>query len=134
MSYELISDLYKDAMGVRPDTSFFDAFNAQTETDKAAQWSHLCDMLAQREAEARSVESDARLVFNNRLAGMMADYSIDMATALKWDMDSFCETPLADIVPELRVQEIEHYLWTQGVAFDQFKFYVDIMGVPPLKE
>jgi hypothetical protein len=127
MSYELISDLYKDAIGVRPDAAFFDAFNAQNETDKAAQWTHLCDMLTQREADDRSVESDARLVFNNRLAGMMADYSIDMATALKWDMDAFCGTSLTAIVPELRAQEIEHYLWKQGIAFDQFKFYVDIM-------
>jgi hypothetical protein len=127
MSYELISDLYKDAIGVRPDTAFFDAFNAQNESDKATQWTHLCDMLEQREADDRSDESDARLVFNNRLAGMMADYSIDMATALKWDMDSFCDVPLTAIAPELHSQEIEHYLWTQGIAFDQFKFYVDFM-------
>jgi hypothetical protein len=127
MPYELISDLYKDALGVRPDTSFFDAFNAQNETDKATQWNSLCDMLDQRETEARTAESDARLVFNNRIAGMMVDYTIDMATALQWDMESFGGPSLATLPSEQHTQEIEHFLWKQGIGFDQFKFYVDIM-------
>jgi hypothetical protein len=127
MSYELISDLYKDATGSRPDAAFFNAFVAQNEADKATQWNHLCDMLTQREADDRSAESAAKLVFNNRLAGMMADYAINLATALLWDMDGSCETQLTSIAPEHRPQEIEHYLWKQGIAFDQFKFYVDVM-------
>ena len=129
MSYELISDLYKDVTGSRPDTAFFDAFQAQTEVDKATQWNTLCDMLADREAQTREDEADAQLLFNNRMAGMMADYSIDWATALRWDMESF-DTMLLPRIQESTAQheqEIEHYLFQQGIAPAEWPPYVALL-------
>ena len=130
MSYELIADLYKDAMGVRPDTSFFDAFNAQNETDKAAQWDRLCDMLAQREASDAQQEINSQRVFETRIAGMVADYNITRATAFRWDMVAFdvdvFDADLEDVVTAGKPaeSEIEFYLYQQGIACKMYPMYV----------
>jgi hypothetical protein len=126
MSYELISDLFKDATGSRPDAAFFNAFQAQTEAEKAVQWNYLCDMLTAREADDRVCEAEALMVLNNRLAGMMADYDIDMATAMRWDMETFEIVALSDMPQGQREQEIEYYLFNQGIAINKWPFYVTL--------
>lgn len=124
-SFEFISDLYKDARGFRPSTSFMRAFDAQTTEEKQAQWDSLCDDLAQREAEEQSYQRAAQRDFETRIGGMVADYGITRGTAMRWDLDSF-DTDIAGALAYhgSAIQEIEHYLYKQGLAFSLFPMYV----------
>jgi hypothetical protein len=125
MPYELISDLYKDAMGVRPDAAFFDAFNAQNDADKARQWDHLCYMMEQREASDANQEINSQRAFETRIAGMVADYNITRTTAFRWDMAAF-DVDVEDVEAAgfPAESEIEFYLYQQGIACKMYPMYV----------
>lgn len=128
MAFELISDLHKDARGTRPTMDWMQAFTESTYEEQEAIWESLCDELEQREAERRADEADALAVFERRLEDMQADYGIDLATALRWDMDAF-EVDIAGAIETFgdATQEIEFYLWKQGIAFDQYQRFVKII-------
>jgi hypothetical protein len=117
-AFELISDLYKDTYGVRPSASFLAAFDEQPAAEQANAWCRLYDEFEERETQGRKDEALALATYNARIDGMMSDYGIDQPTAIRWDMDSF-EVDLSTAMSEHGNvdQEIEHYLWNQGVAF-----------------
>lgn len=124
-AFELISDLHKDARGFRPSVAFFDAFNAQSVKDQQTEWDALCVELVERETERKAAEADALSTFETRIQGMATDYNISEATALRWDM----EGAGVDIAETLKyhgsaVQEIEHYLWNNGIAFTDMPRFV----------
>jgi|GEM_PF-6498910 len=124
-SFELIRDLHKDARGFRPSTSFMTAFEERGRIAQRVIWDSLCDELAEREADERARAVEAQCEFETRIEGMVTDYGISRATALSWDIESF----EVDIASALQyhgsaVQEIEHYLYNQGLDFKVFPMYV----------
>jgi len=125
MAFELISDLHKDARGFRPSVDWMKAFTESSFEDQEAIWDSLNKELEEREARERDEEAHALAVFERRLEDMVADYNIDLPTALRWDMESF----EVDINEALAYhgsasQEIEFYLWKQGIAFSEFPRFV----------
>lgn len=127
-AFELISDLYKDTYGTRPSASFLEAFSAKSLEEQTEAWEGLCGELDERETRDRANESIALATYNARIDGMMADYGINQATAIRWDMDSF-EVDLSTAMSEhCNVdQEIEHYLWNQGIAFNAMPQFVTVI-------
>ncbi len=67
-SFELISDLHKDARGFRPSGDWFAHFESLSEADKQRAWDDLCDELGveDRETKARQAKATERL--NARIA------------------------------------------------------------------
>lgn len=124
-AFDLLSDLYKDARGFRPSASFMEAFTAQSYAEQKAQWDKLCEELREREYEEAQAELRAQREFEQRIQGMVADYGIDRSTALKWDMESF-EINISSCTDYYceAVQEIEHYLYLNGLSFRLFPMYV----------
>lgn len=123
--FELISDLYKEASGFRPSADYMRSFDAQTAEEKEAEWNLLLSMMETREACDRESEARALDTYNTRIASMMNDYGISQATAIRWDMDAFD----VDLGPAIEFQggadqEIEHYLWRQGLAFSAMPQFV----------
>lgn len=124
-AFELIRDLHKDARGFRPSVDWMEAFNASTFEEQEATWESLCDELERREAHERDEEAHALAVFERRLEDMVADYGIDLATALRWDMESF-EVDVNETLAYhgTASQEIEFYFWKQGLAQKEWPRYV----------
>ena len=123
--FELISDLHKDACGFRLSASFMEAFETQGEAEQHRRWDSLCQELEDREHQEAVMHLDAQRNFERRIEGMVADYNITRSVALQWDMDAFG----VDIASALRyygdaTQEIEHYLYCNGLAFQVFSMYV----------
>lgn len=116
--YELLSDLHKDAYGFRPSASYMEQFEELSEAEKEREWERLCQRVSESIDEEREYHA-ARLVdFTAHLKSLMAQFSIDMHTALRWDM----EANDADVEGALDAhgdasQEIEHYLYCQGIDF-----------------
>lgn len=124
-AFELLGDLHKDARGFRPSASFMEAFEAQDEVEQQRRWDSLCQELEDREREEALMQMDAQRDFERRINGMVADYGVDRATALCWDTESF-EVDIFQALDyyECVVQEIEHYLYRNGLAFQVFPMYV----------
>lgn len=123
-TFELISDLHKDARGFRPSQGWMNVFNGLSEMAKEETWDQLCRELADNELEDQRRELDAQRTYETRLAGMMADYGIDRATAIRWDAESFD----LDVTEALEyfgsaTQEIDHFLFKQGIAFSLMPMY-----------
>jgi hypothetical protein len=128
--FNLISDLHKDARGYRPSASFITAFTADSQADQQEVWDSLCLELSTREAHDARQEINSQRVFETRIAGMVADYNIDRATAFRWDMAAF-DIDVFDGDLEAVVtagfpveQEIEFYLYQQGIACKMYPMYV----------
>lgn len=126
-AFELISDLHKDARGFRPSASYIEAFFAKTESEQQAQWDSLCAEFDRREMEEARQELAAQRKYEQRLASMQADYNIDRTTAIRWDLDgndeSLEEIDYALTHYGIADQEIDHFLWKQGIAFQLYPAY-----------
>lgn len=125
-AFDLISDLYKDARGFHPSSSFMEAFYDKPHAEQETVWNELCVELADREESERLYHLRSQKSFENRISGMMNDYGNSRQTALRWDIESFdvdVDAAIADHgIPD---QEIEHYLYNQGIAFNMFPCYVE---------
>lgn len=124
-AFELISDLHKDARGFRPSAGWMSYFDGLSDVAKEETWESLCDELDQRERQEAIDELNAQRVYENRISGMMSDYSISRATAMRWDAEAFD----VDIEGTTKYhgcadQEIEFYLYKQGIAVRMFPMYV----------
>lgn len=74
-SFELISDLHKDARGCRPSSDWFDHFESLPEAEKQRVWDDLCDELAEEDRamqarQARQAKAITRLA--DRIAQIRA--------------------------------------------------------------
>jgi hypothetical protein len=116
-TFELIRDLHKDARGFRPSAEWMAVFNGKSDVEKEATWNALCEELAVSEAEDERREVAAVEAYNARINGMVADYGISRETAMRWDLDAF-EVDISYITeyPGAVTQEIEFYLWKQGIS------------------
>lgn len=124
-AFELISDLHKDARGFRPGAAYMEMFNEKPYAEQQGVWDALCEELAEREARDRQNELTAQRTYEVRIAGMMSDYSISRADAMRW----IIEADEVDIAGALEQhgdasQEIEHFFYNQGIAFQLFPMYV----------
>jgi len=121
-NFALISDLHKDVHGFRPSTEWLMTFNSHSTQIKNDIWGELCSELSNNIKLEEQQHAAALDAFEARLQGMMDDYAISMADALRWDMDG------AGLrFDELHDQDIEHYLWNQGLSFDDMPKFSEII-------
>lgn len=116
MSFELISDLFKEANGFRPSTDYIASFHAMSAASKEAEWDAL---IAKADAEAeyeREREADNLADFNGRVTDMMAQFNISQGTAIRWLLDADgISIPVGGYVGAAK-QEIGFYFYTQGIG------------------
>ena len=127
-TFELISDLHKDARGFRPTNSWFAFFNALPYEDKLSTYDSL---IAEMETSNKREKEEAEIAlaeFEGRLNQMVADYGITFSRALRWDMDA----NNVDVVGALEQhgcidQEVGFYLYKQGISNREEKRYIEIV-------
>jgi len=100
-SFELISDLYKDARGFRPGSAWMAAFDAKPFAEQEAIWDSLQEELEARIDEDKSREEVALANFKARLQDTIGLGAGDFATALRWVMDD--------------EEDLEFFLYKQGI-------------------
>jgi len=123
--FELISELHKDARGVKPTEGFMMMFHDMTQAQKQETWNNLCEELEDREARRQRYENIALEEFEARLNGMVEEYGISLATALRWDMESF-DVDVQKALAEYGTakQEIEFYLWKQEIPMSEYERFL----------
>ena len=124
-TFELIRDLYKDARGVRPSSGWMEVFDGLTDVAQAKTWDDLCHEMNDRDQYEGRQEIAAQREYELRIGGMVHDYNVDRATAIRWDAESFeLDTLSATQNYGTATQEIEFFLYNQGIASRLYPMYV----------
>jgi hypothetical protein len=110
----LLSDLHKELYGFRPSQSTW------------ARWSEMTDAALTAEYEEMIVDNDRKIdadraaekvviaQYEARIAKMMADFSIDRATAIRWDIQAVGDEE------EVERYGMSHYAWELGLPMGYF--------------
>lgn len=109
---QIVSDLHKDAYGVRPSAFWWQCWNEASDDERQAEWDDLCETL-KRTMEREEEEGKAAVAdFDAELAKIMEIGRCDEKTALAW------MTPIEFEENEnLNSQDIEHWVWQCGILF-----------------
>ena len=80
----IVSDLYKEAYGFRPNASFWSAWAAFNGDQKQALWDDLCDT-SERAAERERLEQErCSEEFNNTIVSLLQAGAKDFDMAVRW--------------------------------------------------
>lgn len=106
---ELVSDLHKDAYGVRPSEYFWEEWSQATPAIKQEIWDHLLVQMEKRENEDERQYAKCLETFRANLRKVMDDQRVDWRTAMRWLMQADGE------------EWAEHWLWSQGISWEKIK-------------
>lgn len=105
------SDLHKDAYGFRPRATAMCIWNALTPSEKQSHWNDLCALLEQNEAQARQLEKERIVSFEDRINDVIGLGAGNRKTALRW---------IASQETFYHGQCVEHFVWELGVLFTDY--------------
>ena len=105
-SDDLISDLHKDAYGMRPGQGFWERWATATDDEKQEEWDWLCQALTLTMAEEEDNQRTCIARLENRIATLMECGAKDRAMAIRW-LDEAYSTG----------GDIEFLEWNLGVPF-----------------
>ena len=115
---ELISDIHKDAHGMRPSAAFMDAWLFDSDDGKQATWDYLVMVMKESQEQEKDAEAQALLVFKDKLRSRMIDCGCGWKKALhQW----FLETK--------RGNDLEEFLWEQGLYYDKIHEITGLMSL-----
>ena len=80
----ILSDLHKDAFGVRPGQGFWRQWNESTNDEKQQIWDGLCDVSQQEADREKQLQEIAVADFEGRIAQAQFQGAPDRATAIRW--------------------------------------------------
>ena len=123
----LISDLHKDARGHRPSHGFMLMWKDLTPAQKQEKWDSLVEEMKQSQAEEQEMEKMALDVFRASLRKTMETCSVCWRKAMWFLGDA------EGIDIGANEQEFEHFLWRQGIGYDDrkniFNLYYEGRGI-----
>jgi hypothetical protein len=83
----MVSDLYKDARGVRPGTTFWEMWNECLPAGKQLVWDNLCRELDEAMAREKEEQRLAIANFEKSVQNIMLSGAGDRKTAIRWIVD-----------------------------------------------
>lgn len=116
----IVSDLYKDVYGCRPREQFWASWTDMSDDERQAEWDYLCDALDRVIAEEKADRACADIAWQTRMADLMRNHGIDLATAIRWDMQ-------AEDIHEDDQDPIGYYAWSQGISREVELSIIDIV-------
>jgi hypothetical protein len=111
---QIVSDLHKDAYGVRPSAFWWQCWNEAGDEERQAEWDDLLEALNRANQQEKYEEELALREFDKEVLSIMDIGKCDEKTALAW------MTPLEfEENPNLNSQDIEHWVWEAGILFTE---------------
>lgn len=104
-----ISDLHKDAYGMRPGPGFWENWHSATDDQRQEEWDWLIRVMERRIEEERQAEADSAVRFEQRVEETIALGARNRETAIQWIMDADDAT------------DLEHLCWINGLSFNYFR-------------
>ena len=112
---QTISDMSKDATGSRLRYDY----EAMSDAELLSMVEYFADQIDENNMLQASEEAEALAGFETFLTGLMSEYGISKATALRWDME-------AEDAPNRCDQDVEHYLWNKRIGFGDMAPYKEL--------
>lgn len=110
-SDDIISDLHKDARGVRPDEYFWEEWTQSLPESKQFIWDKLVAEMEYKEKEEARIEAENLVTFRKVLRQVMDTCHVGWQMAIQYLADAAKE----DISHE---QAFDYFLWLQGLGFE----------------
>lgn len=85
----LISDLHKDAYGMRPTQTFWTLWESMTPSQKQNECDHLLEMAREEDERQAKRDREAYLAWSVDITELMANHGISEARAIIWDMQNY---------------------------------------------
>jgi len=105
----IVSDLHKDAFGMRPSSMFWERWNSYSDDERQREWDRLIVVMERSIELDRMREAEAAETFEKRVEDTIVAGAGDRDTAIRWIMD-------AD-----NALDLEHLCWINGLNFNYFK-------------
>jgi hypothetical protein len=109
-----LSDFHKDAYGFRPSPAQYARWATMTDAELDAEEASLQAAIEASIREEIEAENAAAVAYEAHLAKLQANYGIDRATAIRWDIESL------GIGDDIKVYGMETYCYEHGLATDYF--------------
>jgi hypothetical protein len=103
----LISDLHKDAYGMRPTQTFWTLWESMTPSQKQCEWEWLCKLVDEAEQRRAEMANEAYLAWSVQITELMADHGISEARAIIWDMQTY----------NVGIEDLSMYCYKRGLDY-----------------
>jgi len=108
------SDLHKDAYGFRPRGAIVDAWLAMTSEELDAEEARMQTAVEDSMAEEAAREAANAVAFEAHIAKLMADFNIDRATAIRWDIEA------VGLTDDVQIYGMSAYVYEHGLPYQYF--------------
>lgn len=108
----LVSDLHKDAYGVRPRQDFWVLWDNSTDDEKQAEWDHLLKALKRAIEEEQEQEKRAIERFEATVTQKIESGAGNRETAIRWIMDASSAA---------RISDWDFLCWEHGLPYGYFR-------------
>jgi hypothetical protein len=105
----------KDATGSRLRYDY----EAMSDSELLGMVEYFADEIERNNVQEEEENAEAVKGFELFLTGLMSDYGISKADALRWDME-------AEDAPNRGDQDVEHYLWSKRIGFGDMAPYKEL--------
>lgn len=107
---DIVSDLHKDAWGMRPSESFWTKWKNMTDAEKQAEWDWMVQVMERNERQRRQEQEQAVVRFSRRIQQLIECGARDRAMAIRWLHEAY-ETHGDD----------EFLCWNLGLPYGFFR-------------
>ena len=106
------SDLHKDAYGFRPRGAIWEAWLAMTPAELDSEEARMQRDVETAIEEELANEAANAVSFEAHIGKLMADFSIDRATAIRWDLQAL------DLTDDIKFYGLDLYRHEYGLGYD----------------
>ena len=103
----LISDLHKDAYGMRPTQTFWTLWETMTPSQKQNEWDHLLEMAREEDERQAKRDREAYLAWSVDIGELMFKHDISEARAIIWDMQTY----------NVGIEDLSMYCYKRGLDY-----------------
>jgi hypothetical protein len=103
----LISDLHKDAYGVRPTQTFWTLWETMAPSEKQSEWEWLCKLVDEADRRCAEVAKEAYLAWSVDINELMYKHDISEARAIIWDMQA----------RNMGIEDLSFYCYERGLDY-----------------
>lgn len=110
-SDDIVSDLYKDARGFRPDEYFWEEWTQSPDDAKQRIWDNLVKEMEYKQKEEARIEAANLVEFRNSVRKTMDFCGTKWTQAVEY----LCDAEGDDVNCD---QGFDYFLWKQGIGFE----------------
>jgi hypothetical protein len=110
-----LSDMHKDAYGFRPSPEQWARWNTMNNAQLDAEEADLAKAIGAAIAEEEENEAFATVAFEAHIAKLIADFNIDRATAIRWDIEA------VGLTDDVQVCGMSAYAFEHGLPYRYFE-------------